>query len=78
MSEIIEIRSKRHKKSIMIDGKVYVYLNEFADRVGVAPNTVYQWRSEGRLTSFARTYTGRLIFEEKAIEPFKRSLLVIR
>lgn len=74
MGEVIKM--KRNKKPIQIDGKTYIYLGDFAERVGIAENTVYQWRYEGRVASFTRMYLGRLVFEEKAIEPFKRSLMI--
>jgi hypothetical protein len=75
MGNVVELKMKKNRKPITIDGKTYVYLQDFAERVGVTPNTIYQWRSEGRVSRVAKSYLGKLIFEEKAIEPFKRSLM---
>lgn len=75
MGEVITLSKKRQTKPLIIDGKKYIYIDEFAERMGIETTTVYNWRSEGRLSKVAKHYLGRLVFEDKAIEPFKRSLI---
>lgn len=74
MGDLHAFPGKRTKKAVTIGGIKYVPVDEFADRVGIKTTTVYQWISEGRLP-FATRYLGRLYFEDKAIEPFKKSLI---
>jgi predicted site-specific integrase-resolvase len=63
------------KKRIEVGGATYVHCSIFADEIGVTVPTVYQWKSEGRLDTFAIRYCGKLYLKEKAIEPFKKALL---
>lgn len=65
---------KASKKPVVIDGRSYIPILEFAERIGTSVNSVYQLIYEGKIP-FAFKYRGRLIFEEKAIEPYKRSLM---
>ena len=75
MEGIVRSNKSSIDKSVVLNGKSYVFIDEFCQKVGVAPATVRQWNYEGRLNGVAAKYLGKLIFEERAIEPFKRSLM---
>lgn len=74
MGEVVELKRAKKNTSIVIDGKTYISAIDFAERIGTSLPGVYQLIYEGKIT-FACKYRGKLRFEEKAVEPYKRSLL---
>lgn len=76
MGEVIKLVRKKKKNPVTIDGVTYIPGEDFANRVGITVGTLYQWNSEGRIPEqmFMR-YLGGIYYEEKAVEPFKISLM---
>lgn len=74
MGNIIGFARKRNVKPVMINNKKYVSAQEFCERVGVTIGTAYQWNSENKI-DFKISYLGKVYYEEKAIDPFMRSLV---
>jgi predicted site-specific integrase-resolvase len=74
MESVSNFRRKRNTNPISINGTLYIPAEEFASRVGISVSTVYQWNYDGTI-DFGIRYLGRLYYEDKAIEPFKRTLM---
>lgn len=74
MGEVVALKRTRKRSSISFSGVKYISAEEFAERMDITLATVYQWKCDGRLPFIIR-YLGRLYAEEKAVEPFKRSLM---
>jgi predicted site-specific integrase-resolvase len=75
VGKVVELKRLKDRERLLIGDVAYIDVNEFANRVGIVKNTVYQWKAEGRLEGISRRYMNKLLFEEKAVEPFKKTLL---
>lgn len=73
MGDVVKMRRKR--KPVSIDGVLYIPLEDAAERIGVDKATLYGWNSAGLTNEFRISYLGHCFYEERAIEPFKRSLV---
>ena len=67
--------------AVELDGEVYLCVSEVAERLGVARQTLWRWRTDGEIPSGHRYRGGQVVFsvsEVEKIEAYAHRLEPIR